>query len=312
MKIFTEFKTLPDIYRQTAVALGTFDGLHLGHQKIITQALKLAEHRGCTSAVFTFSNHPREIIRPGYGPKQLMSQEQKIETLDKMGLDVLVTVPFTENFLHITPHDFLNNLTKVLRPAYLVVGPNYTYGYKGLGTADSLKQAEKDYNFEVEIVDAVMVNDQIVSSTRIRNLLQNGHVAEAASLLGNPFSLQGKVVPGDQRGRTLGFPTANLAIPHDRMMPLDGVYAVRVDYGSEYYSGVANIGTNPTFQGNERRLEVFLLDFTGNLYEQNLTIHFHSRIRGEKKFHNAQELISQIKADIAFAKQEAFSNLYNY
>lgn len=286
-------------YQGISLALGTFDGVHLGHQKIIERVVETAVTRGGTSVVFTFDPHPRLVLRPQLTLPLLMDVVEKQDVLAALNLDVLLMFPFQLEFSQLMPQEFVQNIiVKLLRPELVVVGPNYTFGHRGQGTPDLLKALGMKYGFQVEIVEPVYVDKQMVSSTIIRNMIMEGKVDTAQGLIGRPFSILGKVVAGDGRGRKLGYPTANIETPVSSVMPADGVYAVFVKIGEDSYRGVANIGTNPTFQTRQRRMEVHLLDFKADLYGENIRIKFIKRLRQEITFNNAAELTRQIKKDI--------------
>ncbi|WP_207857848.1 bifunctional riboflavin kinase/FAD synthetase [Lucifera butyrica] len=282
-----------------SVALGTFDGIHLGHQKIISRVVNLARSSGGTSVVFTFSNHPLAVLAPEHCPPQIVSQQDKAALIEKLGVDVLLTIPFTREFLRLSPAAFITMLADNLGPRHVVVGPNYSFGYQGAGTPDVLQQAGRENSFSVEVHESVYVETMLVSSTLIRQCITEGNIRQATMLLGRLPCVTGTVIAGDQRGRTLGYPTANLAVDANLVLPADGVYAVRVNNQKNQYYGVANIGKNPTFQGSERRLEVYILDYTANLYGQVLTVEFVERIRSEIRFATTDELKRQIGQDVA-------------
>lgn len=302
MKIVTQIGDLGRVYSKTAIALGTFDGIHIGHQRIIRSAVELARVAGGSSVVFTFSNHPLSIVAPERCPPFLLTQEDKARLIEELGVDLLVSIPFTATFLKLSPHEFVTLLVKHLSPVHIVVGPNYTFGYKSAGTPETLKEIGAKAGFSVQIEQAVCIDDKLVSSTYIRSLIAAGKVAEARKFLGRPPLLSGEVVHGEARGRILGYPTANIKTAEGMLLPADGVYAVRLLVGDIYYDGVANVGRNPTFNGQHRRVEVFLFGFEGSLYGKTVTVTFWERLRGEMVFANADELKRQISQDIQMAR----------
>lgn len=302
MEVISTLAGLGGRFAKTAVALGTFDGVHVGHQRIISQAVALARDTQAVSAVFTFSNHPLSVIAPDRCPPLIVSPDYKAELIAALGADVLLSIPFTADFLRLTPRQFIDLLVENLRPAYLVVGDNYSFGYHGTGNPQLLRQAGRESGYEVVIPPPVTVEGQLVSSTVIRQHIQAGRVEEASRLLGRPFRLSGVVAAGDGRGRTLGFPTANLEAIECQVIPADGVYAVRVEADGRRYRGVANIGTNPTFNGLSRRTEVHILDFSGDLYANTILVDFITRLRGEQSFAGADSLKDQINRDVAAAR----------
>ncbi|MEG6585496.1 bifunctional riboflavin kinase/FAD synthetase [Dendrosporobacter sp. 1207_IL3150] len=302
MQIYSTVAKLCDKHSNIAIALGTFDGIHIGHQKIIGRAVELAKNCGGTSVVFTFSNHPLSIVDPTRCPIQLVTNEYKAELMLDLGVDILMNIPFTAELLKMSPTDFIELLRSNLNPTNIVVGPNYSFGFRSAGTPNLLAQAGNAHHFNVEVHPAVYLDGNIVSSTLIRQHISEGNVSEAARLLGRNFKLKGEVVTGDKRGRTLGFPTANINIPDGFAVPDNGVYAVSTSFDTMTYNSIANIGTNPTFKGNNRHIEVHLLDFDGNLYGKSITVEFLAKIRDEKTFSGANDLIKQISQDIATAR----------
>lgn len=303
MEIYTSMTDLTKRYPKIAVVLGTFDGVHLGHQKIISRAVELARIISGTSVVFTFSNHPLSIVAPNRCPKQITTPESKARIFASIGVDVLISIPFTNDFAKLSPDEFLNKLKQNLNPRFVVVGPNYTFGYKSTGTPELLKSVQRRYGFQAEVMSAFNINGNIVSSTLIRQLIARGKVSEAAKILGRPFKFEGKVTKGQQRGRILGYPTANLAILPDLVAPADGVYAVQAEVGESIYSGIANVGTNPTFRGLDRRVEVFLFNYKGELYGKKIGVEFFQYIRGEQQFDSVDKLVEQIRRDVDIVKE---------
>lgn len=289
--------------RATAVALGTFDGVHVGHQSIINRAIHLAEEHGLCSVVYTFSNHPMSIMNPERMPKQIGDNISKGDILGAMGVDVLVNVAFTEKLCRQSPEDFLLDLQQCLNPRYVVTGPNFSFGAKAKGNPRLLVRLGPDYGFQAEIGAAVQLDNRMVSSTRIRSLIEAGELDKANEYLGRYFSFGGRVIHGDHRGRKLGFPTANLAIGDKRAMLPNGAYAVRVLLAGSIYMGIANIGDNPTFEGCNRRLETHILDFSGDIYNKPLTVQFVAKMREQKKFSGIDALVKQLRADEKNARQ---------
>jgi len=298
MQIFSTITNLTKEYPNIVVALGTFDGVHLGHQNIIKQAIRLAKSIQGTSVVFTFSNHPLGVISPKKCPLQISDNICKETAMRDLGVDILMNIPFTKELVTVTPLKFLELLQENLAPKYVVVGPNYTFGYKGEGNPKLLLKRSQDFGFISEIHPVVHLNNQIISSTKIRHLLLEGHLEAANMLMGRPFRLCSKVVHGDERGRLLGFPTANLAIENHRVMLPNGIYVVHVFFREKTYRGIANIGTNPTFDGVKRHIEVHILEFKQDIYDQLITIEFVQKIRDEEKFSSVDQLVKQIKLDI--------------
>jgi len=298
MQIFSTITNLTKEYTNIVVALGTFDGVHLGHQNIIKQAIRLAKSIQGTSVVFTFSNHPLGVISPKKCPLQISDNICKETAMRELGIDVLMNIPFTKELVTVTPLKFLQLLQENLAPKYVVVGPNYTFGYKGEGNPKLLLKSSQEFGFISEIHPVVHLNNQIISSTKIRHLLIDGQLEAANMLMGRPFRLCSKVVHGDERGRLLGFPTANLAIENHQVMLPNGIYVVHVFFRGKIYRGIANIGTNPTFNGVNRHIEVHILEFKQDIYDELITIEFVQKIRDEEKFSSVAQLVKQIELDI--------------
>jgi len=303
MEIFKKIVNLNTDFPGITIALGAFDGIHIGHQKIISCAVDLAKKIKGTSVVFTFSNHPLSIVAPDRCPLQLVTQEYKAELIKELGVDVLLNIPFTAQFLQLSALQFINLIMENLSPKHIVVGPNYYFGYKRSGTPEFLEQAGAQHGFNVTIHPTVYVNDSIVSSTLIRQMVASGNIDQAEQLLGRPVKISGIVIHGAKRGRELGYPTINLSIANQLSLPADGVYAVSLNIDDLEYNGIANIGNNPTFKGIDRHLEVHILGYSGDLYGQSVTVIFLKHIRDQFTFANATELKLQISSDIKTAQR---------
>lgn len=299
MEIITSLDAeLKNKYPATVIALGTFDGLHLGHTDVINTAKDYAERSGLKLAVFTFSNHPLALIRPDLVPVRIISAEEKIKLLESFGVDYLINIPFTEDFAALSPDEFLDRLA-CFNYRCLVVGENFTYGFLGSGKTETLERSGRKNGFDVIVRPLVKMNGNVVSSTGIRNLIQAGHIEYANRMLGRVYAITGKIVNGEQRGRKLGFPTANIELLHGEMaVPAPGVYAVTASIEGSIYEGMGNIGNNPTFNDVEHaRLEVNLFNCSGDLYGKTMSVQFHKYIRAEKKFSGVEELCRQIEED---------------
>ena len=299
MEIITSLDAeLKNKYPATVIALGTFDGLHLGHTDVINTARNYAERSGLKLAVFTFSNHPLALIRPDLVPVRIISAEEKIKLLESFGVDYLINIPFTEDFAALSPDEFLDRLA-CFNYRCLVVGENFTYGFLGSGKTETLERSGRKNGFDVIVRPLVKMNGNVVSSTGIRNLIQAGHIEYANRMLGRAYAITGKIVHGEQRGRKLGFPTANIELLHGEMaVPAPGVYAVTASIEGRIYEGMGNIGNNPTFNDVEHaRLEVNLFNCSGDLYGKTMSVQFHKYIRAEKKFSGVEELCRQIEED---------------
>ena len=299
MEIITSLDAeLKNKYPATVIALGTFDGLHLGHTDVINTARDYAERSGLKLAVFTFSNHPLALIRPDLVPVRIISAEEKIKLLESFGVDYLINIPFTEDFAALSPDEFLEKLA-CFNYRCLVVGENFTYGFLGSGKTETLERSGRKNGFDVIVRPLVKMNGNVVSSTGIRNLIQAGHIEYANRMLGRAYAITGKIVHGEQRGRRLGFPTANIELLHGEMaVPAPGVYAVTASIEGSIFEGMGNIGNNPTFNDVEHvRLEVNLFNCSGDLYGKTMSVQFHKYIRAEKKFSGVEELCRQIEED---------------
>jgi riboflavin kinase/FMN adenylyltransferase len=286
------------------VAIGTFDGVHLGHQKLISRAVELAREAGVFSVVFTFRNHPMSVIAPDREPLSLYPLEERRRVFEKLGVDFVIEEPFTAELAALAPENFLHLLIERLAPRAVIVGANFSFGAGGLGTPEFMAQRGQELGIRVEEAPLFFFDGERVSSTRIRALLAAGNVRSAGELLGHPFAIAGVVEHGDERGRKLGFPTVNITPVKGQALPADGVYAVRIfcPDGQEWI-GVANVGDNPTFGGDPLRIEAHILDFSGDLYGLRLVVRFIERLRGEEKFPSAEALVRQIKIDEKKARE---------
>ena len=305
MQVYHKLKDFTKAFPRVAVALGMFDGVHIGHQSILRRAVELARTMDGTSAVFTFSNHPMSVLSPERMPLQIGTEALKEQQAEELGIDLFVSIPFTRDFAQRTSEEFLALLRDDFAPRYVVTGPNYTFGQKGRGTQRQLLREGSDYGFQAEICPAILRDGRPVSSTRIRALIADGNLAEANDFLGHPFRVIERVIHGDRRGRTIGFPTANLPISaHAAMLP-NGAYAVRVrvDGAASWHGGMANIGSNPTFAGRTRRIEVNIADFDGDIYDHELTVDFFAKLRDEQTFASVDQLVRQLKKDQANAEK---------
>ena len=298
MEIITSLEQLHSFAAPCVVALGTFDGLHRGHLDVIGTAKQEAEHTGAKLAVFTFSNHPLEWIDPAHVPVALVTPAVKLQLLENLGVDVLIDIPFNQLVADLLPQQFLERLS-ALNYSCLVVGENFTYGQRGVGNVYTLAASAQAMGFKLIVRKLVSNNGTIVSSTEIRRLITAGEVQQAAKMLGRSYSISGIVAHGNERGRLLGYPTANLELVDAHVaIPLGGVYAVRAYVDGGVYGGMANIGKNPTFGDVEKpRLETNIFGFSGDIYGKTLTIEFVQRIRGEVKFTGIDALKAQLAQD---------------
>ena len=298
MEIITSLEQLHSFAAPCVVALGTFDGLHRGHLDVIGTAKQEAEHTGAKLAVFTFSNHPLEWINPAHVPVALVTPAVKLQLLESLGVDVLIDIPFNQLVADLLPQQFLERL-RALNYSCLVVGENFTYGQRGMGNVYTLAASAQALGFKLIVRKLVSNNGTIISSTEIRRLITAGEVQQAAKMLGRSYSISGIVAHGNERGRLLGYPTANMELVDAHVaIPLGGVYAVRAYVDGGVYGGMANIGKNPTFGDVEKpRLETNIFGFSGDIYGKTLTIEFAQRIRGEVKFAGIDALKAQLAQD---------------
>lgn len=298
MEIITSLEQLHSFAAPCVVALGTFDGLHCGHLDVIGTAKQEAEHTGAKLAVFTFSNHPLEWINPAHVPVALVTPAVKLQLLENLGVDVLIDIPFNQLVADLLPQQFLERLS-ALNYSCLVVGENFTYGQRGVGNVYTLAASAQAMGFKLIVRKLVSNNGTIVSSTEIRRLIKAGEVQQAAKMLGRSYSISGIVAHGNERGRLLGYPTANMELVDAHVaIPQGGVYAVRAYVDGGVYGGMANIGKNPTFGDVEKpRLETNIFGFSGDIYGKTLTIEFVQRIRGEVKFAGIDALKAQLAQD---------------
>lgn len=295
---------IPKNAERIVLAIGFFDGIHLGHQEVILTAKQAAVEQGIPCAVMTFNPHPREVLGKQSFPYALTPMNEKKRLLKQMGVDYLYIVHFDKTFAAISPQQFIDEVLVSLNVNCVVVGFNYTFGHKGLGTIQHLHQFSNN-RYSLKVVDPKTIEGDQVSSTLIREKLLNGQVENVSRLLGRHYLIRGTVVHGEGRGKKLGFPTANMQLSDPYFIPKTGVYAVRVTYDNRLFDGVMNIGFKPTFHNDnkEASFEVHLLDEAIDLYGHELKIEFISFLRSEKKFSGIDELITQIKLDCLKAKE---------
>ncbi|MCK5146016.1 bifunctional riboflavin kinase/FAD synthetase [bacterium] len=298
MKQYNGLNNLPDHFG-TAVTIGTFDGVHLGHQKIITSTVQAANVLNGRSVVITFNPYPQQVLRPESNIGLLNGQDEKANALSKLDLQALLILHFDMNLAALSPEEFVKKiLVDRLQIKHLVVGYNHAFGKQRQGHEDNLRQLGNQYDFTVSVIAPVQYDNKPISSTRIRNTLLDGDVQNAAFMLGRYHTLSGIVVKGQGIGRKIGFPTANLQLINiEKLIPGDGVYAVRICHQHGWYKGMANIGHKPSIPGSERNIEVNLFDFDENIYNSMITIEFVHRIRDEKRFDSLEVLKAQLCRD---------------
>lgn len=304
MKIFYGLDELKSPLKNPVLTIGNFDGVHKGHKALFSKVKERAEHIDGISAVMTFDPHPLKIMNRNSSPPIITPTPQKIELIEESGIDVLLCIKFTKDFASITAEDFVENiLVKRLGIKEIVVGYDYSFGYKRQGNIKLLKEMGEKYGYIVHVLSPVKINNTLVSSTTIRKLIMEGRLHEARPLLGRDYQVRGTVVKGKNRGaRLLGFPTANLRLI-DELIPKTGVYAVKLNFDNHTYDGVTNIGYNPTFDDKTLCIETHILDFSGDLLGKTIMINFIERLRDEKRFDGVDELATQISKDIEDARE---------
>jgi len=304
MEVFDGIENVRRSLRNPVLTIGNFDGVHRGHQTLFHIAREWAETLTGESVVITFHPHPLQILAPGQGPLFITPHERKLELIALCGIDVAVVVPFSKQFARMSARDFVKVLlVDKIGAKAIIVGEDYRFGYSREGDIDFLRRMGDEYGFRVETVSGVEMDGTVVSSTLIRQFIQEGDLREANRLLGRPYEIAGVVIPGHQRGgRLLGFPTANISLS-GQASPKPGVYAVQVKIGDGTYGGAANVGYNPTFGGNDLSVEVFVFDFDENIYEKFIRVYFVERLRDEKRFSGPEELTVQIRKDVEKARR---------
>lgn len=289
--------------RRNYVALGSFDGLHKGHLSLIRKIKQLAEENEGKSIVYTFKNHPRKFINTNSELNLLMTNKEKISILEKEGIDILAFKTFDKNVMEMSPEEFIKDICKNFKVKGIVVGFNFKFGYKNSGDIDLLKELQSKYNFELYVMEPCIYRELVVSSTRIREVLTDGEVDEAANMLARPYCITGEVVHGKKIGRTIGFPTANLKFDKSKCIPAIGVYYTNIYVKGKKFKGITSVGHNPTVNGEELTIETNILNFNENIYGQNITVAFIEKIREEIKFSGLDELVHQLNKDKSYAEK---------
>lgn len=299
MKVYRFLEDLPP-FRHPVLTIGTFDGVHAGHQQIIQRIRHLAEEVGGETVVLTFHPHPRLVLNPADDSLQLLhTLPEKIRWLEQYGVDHLVIATFSPAFAQTPPREYIRDfLVEKIHPAVLVIGYDHRFGKNRSGDIDTMRQYATEFNYRVEEIEKHLVEDITVSSTRIRQALQDGKIAFASQLLGHPFTLTGQVIKGHQIGQQIGYPTANLFIEdRHKLIPATGIYAARVEVDGSTWDAMLYIGNRPTFAGTEKAIEVNLIDFSGNLYGKELCVQLIAEVRSDRKFDSPEALTAQIAAD---------------
>jgi riboflavin kinase/FMN adenylyltransferase len=282
----------------TALTIGTFDGVHRGHQELMRRLNVMASRKGLLPAVLTFRNHPRLVLNPAADLKYISTVEERIALLRRYGADQVFAVDFTKEVSLLRAREFVGLLCGRLKMKGLMVGPDFALGHNREGDIPTLRRLGAEMDFWVEPVEPVQAGTAVIGSSAVRSLLAQGAVESVGSMLGRPYSLTGTVVPGDRRGRLLGFPTANLSLPLDLALPCDGIYAAWAVVDGRRHQSATNVGVRPTFGAGRRIVEAFLLDFQGDLYGKRLTLEFVCRLREELSFPSADALVEQMALDV--------------
>ncbi|OII67103.1 riboflavin biosynthesis protein RibF [Streptomyces sp. CC77] len=300
---------IPQDWGRSVVTIGSYDGVHRGHQLIIGRAVERARELGVPAVVVTFDPHPSEVVRPGSHPPLLAPHHRRAELMGELGVDALLVLPFTAEFSQLSPADFIVKvLVDKLHARAVVEGPNFRFGHRAAGNVDYLAELGATYDYEVEIVDLYVTGEagdgRPFSSTLARGLVAEGNVTGAAEILGRPHRVEGVVVRGAQRGRELGYPTANVETLPYTAIPADGVYAGWLTADGERMPAAISVGTNPQFDGKERTVEAYAIDRVGlDLYGQHVAVDFLSFVRGQQKFASIGELLEAIAGDVVQCRQ---------
>lgn len=317
MKQYNTIEALCDetaVKQGTCITIGVFDGMHLGHRALIRNCVEEAKLRNIVPLVLTFQNHPLCTLAPSYAPKSILPPERKTQIMEELGCELYVNVEFNRNFAELSPEDFAAEvLSKACNAKLIVAGYDFSFGWQGKGDVVLLRELGKKYGFEVIDMNPISCGDLRVKSTMIRETLNLGQVDVAAWMLGRPYEFKGVVVTGHGRGRTLGFPTANLKVDSGYVLPARGVYAVRIHIEDDWrhYGAMLNIGDNPTFNEIESTIEAHLFSFSGDLVGKELSVYFVKRLRAEVKFDNKETLIEQLQKDEIDARQALGSTQLN-
>lgn len=303
MEIIRVREKIYQSFVKPSVALGNFDGVHLGHREILTRTVRTAHEKGREAIVYTFDPHPRVVLNKAPEIPKITTDKEKAELLEELGIDVVIVAEFTKEFASQSPSAFVENiLVEELGVRHLFIGQDYRFGKGRAGNPQTLQDMGPQYGFTVHVVPPVMVGNVRVSSSLIRELLMKGKISEANKLLGREFVIEGRVIHGHRRGKQIGFPTANIK-PEAKLHPPDGVYAVYCRVGDALYPGVMNIGRNPTFGDRKVSYEVHILDFDREIYGETIRVYLIDRLRQEMKFSSIEDLKAQIVRDVAQGRQ---------
>ncbi|MFZ0120983.1 MAG: bifunctional riboflavin kinase/FAD synthetase [Pseudonocardiaceae bacterium] len=299
MQRWRGIEAIPNGWGRSVVTIGVFDGMHRGHVQMVGHAVRRAREMGVPSVLMTFDPHPSEVVRPGSHPAQLTTLRRRAELVEQLGVEVFFVLPFTVELSRVPADEFVHTvLVERLHVAEVVVGENFTFGHKAAGDIELLRSLGRRFGFTAEGVGLLSQGELTFSSTYIRSCIDAGDVAAAGIALGRPHRVEGIVVRGDQRGRSLGYPTANLSTPRHAAIPADGVYACRFVHRRRELGAAVSIGTNPTFSGRERRVEAYVLDLQEDFYGERVALDFVERLRGMCRFDTPEELVAQIDDDV--------------
>lgn len=296
--------TMDEAFGPSVVAIGNFDGVHCGHRQVIETAKRLARERGLGDLVFTFVEHPRTVLRPDAPVPLLTPWDEKVERLAATGVGATIAAHFTADLAQLSPEAFVERiLVGQLNAKAVVTGFNFRFGHRQAGSPELLKELGEKFGFHVEIVTPIEEDGGVVSSSRLRELVATGAIESANEMLCDTYTLTGTVIHGDKRGRTIGFPTANLEVNREKLLPAYGVYACRVTVGGAELPGIVNIGQRPTFDPPKLMIEAHIFDWSGDIYGETIAVSLVSRIRAEQAFPSVDALIAQIKADCRVARE---------
>lgn len=302
MIIFNSLDDIKDI-KDTVVALGNFDGVHKGHQIIISRMVKSAEAGGFKSAVFTFANHPKNVMAGETVVKNILYSEEKAQIIESLGVDYLFNIPYTDDIRTMSPEDFIDKLLLEkfkMKEAYC--GFNYHFGYKAAGNPEMLMKEGLKKGFGIHVQEPVIIDGNVVSSTFIRDLIEKGNVGDIRKYMGRPYSIGGEVVVGNKLGRTIGFPTSNIMIDEDMVTPPNGVYTTFCTYNGVRYPSITNVGVKPTIGEYKKNVETHIFNFDKELYGKDIRVEFIEKTRDERKFENVEALSKQITDDCIKAR----------
>jgi riboflavin kinase/FMN adenylyltransferase len=297
LKVFKNFKEYTS-QKPLALSLGMFDGVHLGHKSIVDELIKVGSENNLETAVLTFWPHPRFVFNPNENLKLLNTLEEKQFLLEKCGIDTLFLKEFDEEFRNLTGEEFVRQiLVDKLNIKYLIIGYDHSFGKNKSGNFELLQKLSGELGFEVERMEAINIHENNISSTKVRNALLAGNIKEANEMLGYYYSVSGTVVHGKKLGRTIGYPTANIETDPIKLLPKKGAYIVEVFIKDEQYKGMLSIGTNPTVNGEKLTVEVYILDFEGDIYDEKITVAFRDFLHDEIKFEGLEKLIERLDED---------------